>query len=52
MLLVELGDALGEEGFLFAAEEGGADADALLGGTHRVEGIHCYAIGHELAREL
>lgn len=52
MLFVELDDALDKEWLLLAAEEGGADANALLGRAHRVEWVHSNAVGHELAGQL
>lgn len=45
-------DALLEEGLLCLAEEGGADAHALLGGAHGVEGEDGDAVVHEGAGEL
>jgi len=45
-------DALLEEGLLCLAEEGGADAHALLGGAHGVEGEDGDAVVHEGTGEL
>ena len=49
---MELFDSFCKQLFLLAAEEGRADADALLRGTHRVEREDSNSVGHQLARQL
>ena len=51
-LLAEVLDALPEQLLLLLAEEGCADAHALLGAAHRVEGEDGDAVVHEGACEL
>ena len=45
-------DALAEHVAEIVREEGGADADSLLGGAHRVERIDGYAVVHQGTGEL